>query len=375
MSAGAYHERVRNSSRFLLPTDTHVPREQYIQKWQVDPDCVTASDRERRAMEDMVLRTAVYRLVALHQASRDGEQEWLPDPRLLDPELQARATRGAMHILARRLTRLVCRARGAGWSWRELAGSVIVTGANPSRPITGIAAFESVSGQAPGAAGMRSVTWRCSTCRQHITDQGPYGHPSDYESGHAVECARHQHEIVAYERAARPTIDAALLRAGQPGEEDTSTEDLCRVVRSTRCGCARCYYCDRALVLLRHEHDHFPVPRSAGGDLVVPACLDCHELKDQFGLYGWPHHVLAAAWHGILTCLREHRFPDADDLANLRRTNWWTEQPDSSDEAVAARWHELRPLSRVLYAKARAEKERHKHALPEDTVAIAPTMS
>jgi len=47
-------------------------------------------------------------------------------------------------------------------------------------------------------------------------------------------------------------------------------------------------------------------------------------------------------------------------------TSWWEEQPDSSDEAVIARWLELQPLSRVLYAKARAGKERYKRALSED---------
>ncbi|SEP53369.1 hypothetical protein [Amycolatopsis saalfeldensis] len=103
---------------------------------------------------------------------------------------------------------------------------------------------------------------------------------------------------------------------------------------------------------------------------MVPACLDCHELKDQYNLRNWPHADLAAAWYSILTCLEHEGFPDGDELAHLRMTDWWEEQPDSSDEAVLARWSELQPLSRVLYAKARAEKERHKRALSEDAILI-----
>jgi hypothetical protein len=45
--------------------------------------------------------------------------------------------------------------------------------------------------------------------------------------------------------------------------------------------CETCFYCGR-LVSPRHEHDHFPIPRRAGGIATVPACINCHDLKDRF---------------------------------------------------------------------------------------------
>jgi excisionase family DNA binding protein len=47
-----------------------------------------------------------------------------------------------------------------------------------------------------------------------------------------------------------------------------------------RCPCETCFYCDCYLAP-RHEHDHFPVPVAHGGTETVPACMNCHELKDR----------------------------------------------------------------------------------------------
>ncbi len=35
-----------------------------------------------------------------------------------------------------------------------------------------------------------------------------------------------------------------------------------------------CFYCE--VPVTRHEHDHAPVPRRAGGDSVVVTCVGCH---------------------------------------------------------------------------------------------------
>jgi hypothetical protein len=364
MSASAAPEHVWKNPSYLRHENIGVPREDYYRRWQVDPESVNADFRELSRLEDFIISTAVYRLIALRQATAAGDQDWLPDPRFVDPKLRAAASRDAMTMLASRLSRFTREARGRGWSWDELARSVAAREKYPSFRISGATAFETVSGQRPEGAGMRTLSWVCSSCSQPITDRGPYGHPGDNESGHTADCARQAHEVAAYERRARPVIDSALLRTGPQREADNSTENLCRTIRAVKCTCGRCYYCERELVSRRHEHDHFPIPRSAGGVPVVPACLDCHELKDQFSLLGWPHAVLAAAWHGILTCLTlRNNYPDGDDLAYIRLVDWWEEQPDSSDEAVIARWSELRPLSRVLYGKVRAAKERHKYAL------------
>lgn len=56
----------------------------------------------------------------------------------------------------------------------------------------------------------------------------------------------------------------------------------------TRCACSTCFYCLRPLDALRHEHDHFPIPARHGGTDTVPACTECHDLKDRFRLRDWP---------------------------------------------------------------------------------------
>jgi hypothetical protein len=62
--------------------------------------------------------------------------------------------------------------------------------------------------------------------------------------------------------------------------------------------CSTCFYCGRFLSP-RHEHDHFPRPRRAGGLEIVAVCIDCHDLKDRFPLYVWPVHLLAPTFTGL----------------------------------------------------------------------------
>lgn len=56
-----------------------------------------------------------------------------------------------------------------------------------------------------------------------------------------------------------------------------------------------CFYC-RAPLSPRHEHDHFPTPKRAGGDDTVPTCLNCHDFKDRLSLNEWPVDVLMEAF-------------------------------------------------------------------------------
>ena len=46
----------------------------------------------------------------------------------------------------------------------------------------------------------------------------------------------------------------------------------------------RCFYCDAVISPSNTEMDHFPIPQSAGGEVTVPACVTCHDLKDRFNL-------------------------------------------------------------------------------------------
>jgi hypothetical protein len=68
-----------------------------------------------------------------------------------------------------------------------------------------------------------------------------------------------------------------------------------------------CWYCDDELGD-RHEHDHVQ-PRRVGGTFTVPACFDCHNLKDRVTLNNWPTDV---ALRAILDIGAEHElFVDA----------------------------------------------------------------
>lgn len=66
--------------------------------------------------------------------------------------------------------------------------------------------------------------------------------------------------------------------------------------------CADCFYCGRFLSP-RHQHDHFPRPRRAGGLNTVAVCVDCHDLKDRYPLDRWPVHLLAPALDGLQATL------------------------------------------------------------------------
>lgn len=58
--------------------------------------------------------------------------------------------------------------------------------------------------------------------------------------------------------------------------------------------CPSCFYCETALAH-RHEHDHFPIPGRHGGEVTVPTCLNCHDLKDRIALKNWRPDVLVEA--------------------------------------------------------------------------------
>jgi hypothetical protein len=61
----------------------------------------------------------------------------------------------------------------------------------------------------------------------------------------------------------------------------------------------RCFYCDQPLSP-RHEHDHYPVPASCGGVETVPACINCHDLKDRVAVEDWPSDTRWLAIYDVL---------------------------------------------------------------------------
>ncbi|WP_198284956.1 HNH endonuclease [Saccharomonospora cyanea] len=112
-----------------------------------------------------------------------------------------------------------------------------------------------------------------------------------------------------------------------------------------------CYYCDRHVDGHHHQHDHFPIPKMAGGTAVVPACLECHDLKDRYTLARrWPVSGYFEALRGLMgEALISLEKQDSETAA----FDWLASHPSLSDEAVLARWSDLPPLSRVLYGKLR----------------------
>lgn len=128
--------------------------------------------------------------------------------------------------------------------------------------------------------------------------------------------------------------------------------DACREYFSAKCKHTACYYCERQIGW--HEHDHFPLPRRVGGKRTVPACVDCHALKDRITLQNWPPDD---AWtaaselcklipEGVLATLDTERLPEAV----------W-ELPALSYSNVMKQWQSLPTMTRVLYAKIMAMNE------------------
>jgi len=141
-----------------------------------------------------------------------------------------------------------------------------------------------------------------------------------------------------------------------------NAKEACRLARGSRCDCRTCHYCDQ-LFGGRHEHDHFPIPKVAGGTAVVAACLDCHDLKDRYTLSRWPIDGYARAIKGLFEealASVEDRVDDRDLPVRV------ASHPSLSDDAVLARWSDLQPLSRILYGKLRRlEEESRFHQLQD----------
>ena len=98
-----------------------------------------------------------------------------------------------------------------------------------------------------------------------------------------------------------------------------------------------CFYCRMPAVAL--EYDHFPIPVEVGGTEVVPACLNCHDLKDRWLFGSWPSNETA---HALLELQR-----DRTAFACLEMWGQWEDEP----HALPSRWDEYSSLARVAWAK------------------------
>ncbi|GAA1395218.1 HNH endonuclease [Catellatospora coxensis] len=118
-------------------------------------------------------------------------------------------------------------------------------------------------------------------------------------------------------------------------------------LREQACECSTCHYCG-LYVAPRHEHDHFPVPKARGGTEIVPACMNCHELKDRAPFHQW-HPDFAA--QGIGELLRS--LPGIEHSASV--------EPVALVRAVGdhrQHWSGWTVAGRLLYATVCANVER-----------------
>lgn len=97
-----------------------------------------------------------------------------------------------------------------------------------------------------------------------------------------------------------------------------------------------CHYCRMPAAVL--EWDHFPMPRRHGGSATVPACVNCHALKDRIALDAWPPGMAEAA-------LAELQSTTA--LAGVSMWGRWTDEP----HALPPEWPSMSPLARVLWGR------------------------
>ncbi|MEU9821748.1 hypothetical protein ACIGG9_18255 [Pseudonocardia alni] len=133
------------------------------------------------------------------------------DRKLDDPLAGLRAALLLRNVGEAQLYEYARTARAAGRSWDEVAKALDLS--TDGLGSAGETAFDwLVVGRVPepdpeDVRSFRtpSAYWRCGSCDQLITDDGPFeSHPDDQEGGHARGCARHLKDIAAWrERTGR----------------------------------------------------------------------------------------------------------------------------------------------------------------------------
>ena len=134
----------------------------------------------------------------------------------VEPLAGVRAAVLARDVAARRVRDYALAARADGRSWDEIAVALGVERGEGSvsrgeraylhlmegRPLYVDDPELSCARPAPAAH------WRCASCGQHVTDQGPFeASPDNNEQGHAAGCARHAAEMATYHRNANSDPD------------------------------------------------------------------------------------------------------------------------------------------------------------------------
>jgi hypothetical protein len=94
-------------------------------------------------------------------------------------------------------------ARGAGYSWDQVGAALgLKEDEDPNHSAGDRAFMFLVWGELhprPGYSWSRNAYWTCGSCKQQVTDHGPFdANPANTETGHAGSCERHHSDCLAY---------------------------------------------------------------------------------------------------------------------------------------------------------------------------------
>ena len=93
------------------------------------------------------------------------------------------------------------RARQDGASWQQIGQALRLEHVAEERGADlGEAAFDYAAGADRGQPFDRLwFAWTCPACRAQVIEYGPYGHPLDYQTGHADGCQRLAAALACYQ--------------------------------------------------------------------------------------------------------------------------------------------------------------------------------
>jgi hypothetical protein len=133
----------------------------------------------------------------------------------VEPLAGVRAAMLAREVAVRCVREYALAARADGRSWDEIAGALGVE-QGEGAVVRGERAYLHLIEDRPlyaddpelSWAQRAAAHWRCGSCNQYVTDQGPFeASPEANEQGHAPGCARHAAEMAAYRRSANSDPD------------------------------------------------------------------------------------------------------------------------------------------------------------------------
>lgn len=105
-----------------------------------------------------------------------------------------------------------------------------------------------------------------------------------------------------------------------------------------------CYYCELPAAAV--EYDHFPIPKRFGGTETVPACLNCHTVKDRIRITQLPAGQLEAAMNELY---------DPDKGLPIMHVTQWRNGPEEQ-HIIPYQWERLSPIARIIWARFLTQK-------------------